>query len=467
MAAERLEQAGDDARWMALALAQARLAGAAGEVPVGAVVVKDGAIVGRGFNRNIHDRDPSAHAEIVALRDAAANLGNHRLEGCRMYVTLEPCAMCTGAILHARISELVFGADDPKGGAAGSVTNLFADTRLNHHTKVTPGVEAATCAALLRTFFEDRRQSIKTSHVALREDAVRTPEGRFEGLPGYPWAPRYMSDLPALDGLRMHYLDEGPRDAAMVFLCLNGNPAWSYLYRHMIPVWLGHGARIVAPDLIGFGKSDKPKDAGYHRFALHRQILDEFIERLDLRNIALVVQDWGGILGLTLPMLAPARYAHLLVMNTMLACGDQPLGQGFLDWRSMCRRKPEFDVGKLFARSNPHLSPAECSAYNAPFPDVGHRAALRAFPELVPDHSDAAGAEISRTAREFWRHDWTGSSLMATGMQDPVLGPQVMEHLRADIRGCVDVIEIPHAGHFVQEHGRTIAEDAWQQFAGR
>lgn len=142
---------------MLAALAEARKAQDAGEVPVGAVVVKDGAIIGRGFNAPIGRHDPAAHAEILALREAAANLGNYRLPGCELYVTLEPCAMCVGAMLHARIARLVYGAADPKTGACGSVVDLFADSRLNHHASVTPGVMAEECAALLRGFFAERR----------------------------------------------------------------------------------------------------------------------------------------------------------------------------------------------------------------------------------------------------------------------------------------------------------------------
>jgi tRNA(adenine34) deaminase len=139
----------------------------------------------------------------------------------------------------------------------------------------------------------------------VRDDALRTSEECFANLPGYAWQANYLSDLPALDGLRMHYINEGPPDAATTYLCLHGNPAWSYLYRKMIPVFTEAGQRVLAPDLIGFGKSDKPKKDSAHTFAFHRQVLLEFIERLDLRNIVLVVQDWGGILGLTLPMAAP------------------------------------------------------------------------------------------------------------------------------------------------------------------
>jgi len=294
----------------------------------------------------------------------------------------------------------------------------------------------------------------------LRDDALRTPDARFANLPGYPWAPHYLGDLPALGGLRMHYLDEGPADAPRTWLCLHGNPAWSYLYRRMIPVFLAAGDRVVAPDLIGFGRSDKPKKDEAHTFSWHRQVLLELVERLDLQDVVLVVQDWGGLLGLTLPMAAPQRYAGLLVMNTTLGTGDVPLSPGFLAWREMCARNPGFDVGRLFARGNPHLSPDECAAYDAPFPDRGHRAALRAFPPMVPESPEADGAAISRAARDFWSSQWQGRTLMAIGAQDPVLGVPVMEALRRQIRGCPEPLVLAQAGHFVQEHGEAIAEAA-------
>jgi tRNA(adenine34) deaminase len=149
------------ARWMAEALALARAAQARGEVPVGAIVVSEGTIVGRGGNAPIAENDPTAHAEIAALREAAHALGNYRLPGCELYVTIEPCAMCAGAIMHARIRRLVFGAPDPKTGACGSVVDLFAEPRLNHHTTVTCGVAAEACAALLSDFFASRRQDAR------------------------------------------------------------------------------------------------------------------------------------------------------------------------------------------------------------------------------------------------------------------------------------------------------------------
>jgi tRNA(adenine34) deaminase len=148
----------DDAAYMGLALELAREAARCDEVPVGAIVVKDGAVVGRGFNQPISRRDPTAHAEVIALRDAAARLGNYRLPGCTLYVTLEPCAMCVGAMFHARIARVVFGAPDPKTGAAGSVIDLFREARLNHHAEVVGGVRAAECGQILSDFFAAKRQ---------------------------------------------------------------------------------------------------------------------------------------------------------------------------------------------------------------------------------------------------------------------------------------------------------------------
>ena len=449
-----------DAGFMREALAQAALARAAGEVPVGAVVVHGGRIVGRGHNAPLGSHDPTAHAEIRAVQEAARTLGNYRLDGCELFVTLEPCAMCSGAMLHARLARVVYGAADPKTGAAGSVVDLFAQQRLNHQTQVQGGLLAQECGALLTEFFRSRRQEARAGAQPLREDALRTPAERFRDLPGYPWAPHYVNDLPALAGLRMHYLDEGPRDAPLTWLCLHGNPAWSYLYRRMIPVFLAAGDRVVAPDLVGFGKSDKPKREAAHGFEWHRQVLLEFVEGLDLRDVVLVVQDWGGLLGLTLPMEDPERYRGLLLMNTTLACGDAPLSPGFLAWRDMCAKNPEYGIARLFARGNPHLSPEECAAYQAPFPDAGHRAALRAFPAMVPGRPDAEGAAISRQARDFLSQRWQGRSMMAVGALDPVLGIDVMQALRAQVRGCPEPLVLPQAGHFVPEHGEQIAREA-------
>jgi haloalkane dehalogenase len=289
---------------------------------------------------------------------------------------------------------------------------------------------------------------------------LRTPEECFLQLPGFSLVPNYLEDLPGCGSLRVHYIDAGPVDADKVWLCLHGQPAWSYLYRKMIPVFVKAGNRVLVPDLIGFGRSDKPVEESVYTFAFHRTMLLSLIDRLDLRNIVLVCQDWGGLLGLTLPMSRPDRFSALLVMNTMLGTGDFPLSEGFLAWRTFVRNRPDFDIAALMRRSCPGLSAQEAEAYAAPFPDDSYRAGVRRFPELVPDHLNAPGAALSREARGWWHNEWQGDSLMVIGMQDPVLGPQTMGRLHSIIRHCPPPLELPEAGHFVQEWGESVAERA-------
>ncbi|MCU0806144.1 MAG: haloalkane dehalogenase [Burkholderiales bacterium] len=295
-------------------------------------------------------------------------------------------------------------------------------------------------------------------------EVLRTPEERFAQLPGFALSPDYIDDLAGFAGLRMQYVDAGPRDGKRVFLCLHGQPTWSYLYRKMIPVFAASGARVVAPDLFGFGRSDKPDDDAWYTFTRHRQSLLAFVERLDLRNVTLVVQDWGGLLGLTLPMDIPERVSRLLVMNTALGTGDLPLGEGFLAWRAWANANPDMDVAKLMKRTCPQLTDAEAAAYGAPFPDARYKGGVRRFPNLVPDRPDADGAELSRRAREWLRNEWRGTTFMAVGTKDPVLGPPVMAYLRKQIAGCPEPFMHPEAGHFVQEWGGEIASRALAAF---
>jgi pimeloyl-ACP methyl ester carboxylesterase len=214
---------------------------------------------------------------------------------------------------------------------------------------------------------------------------------------------------------------------------------------------------VVAPDFFGFGRSDKPADDAIYTFDFHRNSLLAFVRTLDLTDITLVVQDWGGLLGLTLPLDMPERFSRLIVMNTALPTGDVPLSKGFLDWRAFSNSHPDMAVGKLLARACPHLSPAEAAAYDAPYPDARYKGGVRRFPNLVPEFPDSPGAAIGRAAREFWRNEWRGRSVMAIGMADPVLGPPVMRALHRDIRGCPPPLEFADAGHFVQEWGGQVA----------
>lgn len=356
-----------DADWMALALAEARQAAEAGEVPIGAVLVKEGRVVASGRNAPIVLHDPSAHAEINALRAGGAALGNYRLDGCELFVTLEPCAMCAGAMLHARLARVVFGAADPKAGAAGSVVDLFRETRLNHRTAVQGGVLASECRALLQGFFQRRRSAAREAAEPLRDDALRTPAERFAGLLDCRFEPHYVSDLPSQHGWRMHYIDEGPQDAPCTCLCLHGPGEWSYFFRHLAGT---PGLRILAPDLIGFGKSDKPKREAVHRLDWHRDLLLDWLERLAQQQ------------------LAPGRLALLH------SAGAAPWAAGLAaaaPGRFVCVLPVPDGAG-----------PAS-EAWCAPFPDRGYEAALRALgpiPKGVGGPTPEQAATLARRARE-------------------------------------------------------------------
>ena len=295
-------------------------------------------------------------------------------------------------------------------------------------------------------------------------EALRTPDERFDNLPGFEFAPHYTESLPGYEGLRIHYLDEAPEPASgRTVLCLHGQPTWSYLYRKMIPVFTAAGHRVVAPDFFGFGRSDKPIDDSVYTFDFHRNMLLRFVEALDLRRITLVVQDWGGLLGLTLPVEYPDRIDRLIVMNTGLGTGKSA-GPGFDQWKAFVAANPDFDIPKMMKRSVDGLSDAEAAAYDAPFPDSRYRAGVRRFPALVPVEPEMGGVEVSLRARQFFREQWEGKTFMAIGMQDPVLGPPVMQVLAKTIRGCPTPMEVTQAGHFVQEHGHDVAEAALAAF---
>lgn len=288
---------------------------------------------------------------------------------------------------------------------------------------------------------------------------LRTPEERFEDLPDFNFAPNYIATLPGYEGLRVHYVDEGDVSAKKTFLCLHGQPTWSYLYRKMIPVFLAAGHRVIVPDLLGFGKSDKLCKEETYTFEFHRNMLSALVKALDLENLVLVSQDWGGIIGLTLPPSMPDRFSQLIVMNTAFPVGES-LGQGFDAWKAYNREHPDLKVGELMQRATPGLSNEEARAYDAPFPDARYKAGVRRFPELVMIEPGMQGIEIVREARDWWSTQWSGQSFMAIGMADPVLGSPIMASVHDCIKACPPPLELHDAGHFVQEHGEQVASAA-------
>lgn len=290
----------EDIGFMQLALRQAQAAADVGEVPVGAVVVRAGQVIASGHNAPLTSHDPTAHAEVNAMRVAAQVLGNYRLDDCTLYVTLEPCAMCSGAALHARFRRVVFGATELKTGAAGSVLNLFAHEQINHQTQVTGGVLANECAQVLQGFFEQRRAQQQFSKVPLREDALRTPDSVFAGQDIPLALSQFTTDLPALEGLRLHWFDNRQDAQAAPHVYLHGLDGWSAQY----VTQLQSTEPVIALDLPGFGLSDKPKKVATHRILWHAQVLSDFLASLQPAPVALYApRVMGPLLAkLTLPI---------------------------------------------------------------------------------------------------------------------------------------------------------------------
>ncbi|MBK8070365.1 MAG: haloalkane dehalogenase [Rhodanobacteraceae bacterium] len=284
-------------------------------------------------------------------------------------------------------------------------------------------------------------------------DILRTPDECFVDLPQFPWAPNYVEIDAGVDAtrLRMHHVDAGPRDAPPV-LMLHGEPSWSYLYRKMIPVVAAAGHRVVAPDLVGFGRSDKPAAIADYSYQRHVDWLAAFVESLDLRDITLVCQDWGGLLGLRLVAQMPERFARVLAANTFLPTGDSAPGKAFLDWRAYSQSVPVFPTGQIVARGCVQpLTAAEQAAYDAPFPDERYKAGARAFPLLVPAAPDDPAAQPNR---EAWARlmQFERPFLTAFSDRDPITrgADAILQKLIPGARSQPHTT-LAGGGHFLQE----------------
>ena len=282
---------------------------------------------------------------------------------------------------------------------------------------------------------------------------IRTPDERFDNLPGFPYQPHYTS----VNGVRIHYVDEG---AGEVILCLHGEPSWSYLYRKMIPI-LSRQQRVLAMDFVGFGRSDKYTERGEYSFDMHHDTIVGFINALGLAEITLVVQDWGGLIGLTVASEMPERFARLVIMNTGLPTGDQPMGKAFMRWREFAASQTDMPVSTVIyngVAQKERLTPDILAAYDSPFPDATYKAGAMVFPLLVPLQPGDAGAAEMRQARQALS-SWEKPALVMFSDKDPITrGGDAF--FRALIPTAKDQpeIEISDAGHFLQEDkGEEIA----------
>ncbi|MCP5100917.1 MAG: haloalkane dehalogenase [Chloroflexi bacterium] len=278
-------------------------------------------------------------------------------------------------------------------------------------------------------------------------EILRTPEDRFANLPDYPFSPHYAE----VDGLRIHYVDEGPRDGDVV-LMLHGEPSWSYLYRHMIPMFVNAGFRAVAPDLVGFGKSDKPTQQSDYTYQRHVDWIRSWIKAVGLQNINLVCQDWGSLIGLRLAGEHPDWFARVVLANGGMPTGDQKMPAAFNQWQTFSKTSPKFFVGMVVNNGTvTDLADEVVAAYDAPFPDDSYKAGARIFPSLVPTTPDDPAAPANRKAWQALMQ-FDKPFLTAFSDQDPITrgGDRAYQKYVPGAKNQPHTT-IEGAGHFLQE----------------
>jgi haloalkane dehalogenase len=291
-------------------------------------------------------------------------------------------------------------------------------------------------------------------------EVFRTPDSRFDQLPGYDFAPNYLE----VDGLRMHYLDEGPRDGSPI-VCFHGEPSWAYLYRKMLPPLVAAGHRVIVPDLAGFGRSDKPTDRGWYTYDRHCELMTKVLGTFDLNNATVAVQDWGGPIGLRWAMENAARVEALMIMNTGVFNGR--VSKGFMAWRDFAEKNPDLPVGFVIQSATTTQLPDDIiAAYDAPFPTVESKAGAAQFPLLVPTTEDAVGVPAMRAVRDALSR-WDKPTLIAFSDGDPVFPyPKSGQAFCDLIPAAGEQVRIEGAAHFLQEdRGEQLAEELLTRLA--
>jgi haloalkane dehalogenase len=276
---------------------------------------------------------------------------------------------------------------------------------------------------------------------------LRTPDELFGDLPDFPFKPNYIE----VDDIRIHYIDEGPIDAEIVLL-MHGEPSWSFLYRHMIPILVNAGFRTIAPDLVGFGRSDKPTKKSNHTYHRHVHWISSFVNMLDLKNITLFCQDWGSLIGLRVVIENQDRFSRIVLSNGGLPTGEIKPSKAFLDWQHFSKTATKFHIGRIIQGATVTKLPRNVlKAYEAPFPDDSFKAGARIMPSLVPTSVDDPEHKANKKAwEEFFK--WKKPFLTAFSDSDPITrGGDTYWQKKVPGAQGQNHTTIKDAGHFVQE----------------
>lgn len=445
------ERVSEDLAKMQMALEQAHIAQKAGEVPVGAALFLGDELICKAHNAPVCTHNPCGHAEVLVLQEAGRRLGNYRLEGCSLFVTLEPCVMCAGAILNARIKTLVFGAKDERAGAAGSVLNVFENPRLNTHTQVRAGVLAEDCAKPLVDFFKLRRSQIKAKRdhtkLYLREDAFRPDLHQFKQLM-LPWMQKglvsnYTNDLACDPGLRIHHWDTQEHGADVAptaqapqprktWVCLHGLGSSGAFFSPWAIERACLGERVLMPDLIGFGLSDHLRSATHIDLQHQVLLLQEWFDRMRLDPVHLLSHDWSAQLALALVPRLGSEVKSWVCLNPNLNLSSfvHTRQHARITWQACAALLSQSKAGmKDLHRLHPHLSVEQMVFLASQLPKQTMAERLSSFDQWVLKPSVSSPLGLSVREATFWSSPHAPSVWMACTKSLPWSG-EGQEELR-------------------------------------